>query len=167
VESYPCRRKGCSKKFRSKSDRKRHTRELHDQRSDLQSANTCPAKNCGRHRAGFSRRWNLTEHIRRRHAGEYLHYIPRDSDSLAARDVHYTTSSRLEGSAEADEDTKISMARLTDGSGAPQRLRMDVEDELSSLQVQCHEIDGRIVKLISTLEGLGQECTSSTPGYKQ
>jgi hypothetical protein len=61
---YKCTVSGCSvKDFSNLGDLRRHRREVHSSPSFI-----CPVVTCNRHRRGFGRRDNLTQHLKRTHA---------------------------------------------------------------------------------------------------
>ena len=61
---YKCTISGCTvKDFSNLGDLRRHRREVHSSPSF-----NCPVVTCNRHRRGFGRRDNLTQHLKRTHA---------------------------------------------------------------------------------------------------
>lgn len=61
---YKCTISGCTvKDFSNFGDLRRHRREVHSSPSF-----NCPVVTCNRHRRGFGRRDNLTQHLKRTHA---------------------------------------------------------------------------------------------------
>ena len=61
---YKCPISGCTvKDFSNLGDLRRHRREVHSSPSFI-----CPVVTCNRHRRGFGRRDNLTQHLKRTHA---------------------------------------------------------------------------------------------------
>jgi hypothetical protein len=61
---YKCTISGCTvKDFSNLGDLRRHRREVHSSPSFI-----CPVVTCNRHRRGFGRRDNLTQHLKRTHA---------------------------------------------------------------------------------------------------
>jgi hypothetical protein len=104
---------------------------MHAGRSELQRAFICPIAGCQRHRKGFTRKWNLNEHVRRCHGLEYLGSYAGEAEISAS---------------EPEKEPESS-----------EKIRRDITSELSTLQVKRDEIDEQMKRLNAALASLGRE----------
>jgi uncharacterized Zn-finger protein len=125
---YKCTVSGCTvKDFSNLGDLRRHRREVHSSPSFI-----CPVVTCNRHRRGFGRRDNLTQHLKRTHV----------VDSAGAALVSNSIGDGKEGIATTPNDecsmasgNEQSAADEVDMTGSKPADKMSLIAKLRELQV--------------------------------
>jgi len=99
---YKCPITGCKvKDFSNAGDLRRHRREVH-----TLPAFTCPVITCKRHRKGFGRKDNLTQHLKRTHGEDANNSIA--PSSISNENMEIITSPNGESSPGSESGESIS-----------------------------------------------------------
>jgi hypothetical protein len=138
------------------------------QRRSLLSKNKCPHKSCDRHRKGFTRPWNLKDHIQRRHEGSSRN---RAIKITSSKDFEGTDESddgsNSEGSAEAIGNRTGSKSWTPNQEESLTKIHQDIKFELAALQAKYEDIDKQVGGLKEMIENWTKTtCKSNTLGDK-
>lgn len=160
---YKCAAPGCEKLqgFTYSGGLLRHQREVHKMHGGTKKALYCPEPNCKRNSgSGFTRKENLSEHIRRVHRRQTSlseGALPRDDtivDPSIMQQIHTTTqiaeeaenlaalaeassNKRKFDSVEASEDVESELKKV-------KRIIREKDDQINSLQQQVAEIQRQL-----------------------
>ena len=166
---YVCDLPGCEKisGFTYSGGLRRHQREVHGQHGGPKAPCMCPHKDCKRSTgAGFSRKENLLEHLRRVHrtvgAAETEQDLKRESSPPASRE-HRKRRRRFNDDEEDEiqsvshEPKKRRRHRVEDdesGEDEDESLDHDLEAQVKRLRKEIQEKDERLKRLEQTVEKL-------------
>jgi len=124
---YKCTISGCTvKDFSNLGDLRRHRREVHSSPSFI-----CPVVTCNRHRRGFGRRDNLTQHLKRTHT------VDPTGAALASNaigDEKGGISTTSNGECSMASDNEQSAAEEVDTMGSKPADKMSLIAKLRELQ---------------------------------
>jgi hypothetical protein len=150
---YKCNVKGCEKLqgFTYSGGLLRHEREVHKMHGGTKKSLFCPFADCKRSSgAGFTRKENLAEHIRRVHRRTSMSAdmhglvvrrdtspIQRESESPYTRAIEYQDDDAMGAKRKRDED---------DGGGE-ERAGEDMRKEIKRLRMENEEKDERLRQL--------------------
>ncbi|KAK7181364.1 C2H2 transcription factor [Paraphaeosphaeria sporulosa] len=160
---YKCNFQGCEKLqgFTYSGGLLRHEREVHKMHGGTKKSLFCPFADCKRSSgAGFTRKENLAEHIRRVHrrtsmSADLGHLIiPREQrQSSLAADVRMPAEKQYERIVEEDE-AQLTLKRKR--PEAEELEEMDLRSELRRLRREAEEKDARLRQLEAAVMALQQ-----------
>jgi hypothetical protein len=142
---YKCTISSCTvKDFSNLGDLRRHRREVHSSPSFI-----CPVVTCNRHRRGFGRRDNLTQHLKRTHAvdptgaalasnsirdgkGETV-TIPNDESSMAS-DNERSAADEVDLMGSRPSDKMSLIAKLRELQASKEKSMTKFDDDIAALK---------------------------------
>ena len=161
---YICEERGCEKilGFTYSGGLLRHQREVHRQHGGPKASCMCPHRDCKRSTGtGFSRRENLTEHLRRVHRGvgddgiEAPH-VPGQRERKRRR---APTVDEKEEDEDVPEESKR-RKRVEDDSAGTEKLSTeepkDLQAQVKQLELELQQKDERLRKLEETVARLAR-----------
>ncbi|KAF2137455.1 uncharacterized protein K452DRAFT_100956 [Aplosporella prunicola CBS 121167] len=191
---YVCRHKGCEKLqgFTYSGGLLRHEREVHKMHGGTKKALFCPHQDCKRSMgAGFTRKENLAEHIRRVHrrasasdaASAGVRVEEEGSERLSPDQEHDDAYHATAASSAAGKRRKTTCnvvggggggeggaavaavaASAVNGDDAPgaEADEDDLRAEIKRLRREIEEKDARLEKLEAAVEALSKQATTTT-----
>lgn len=164
---YKCNVKGCEKLqgFTYSGGLLRHEREVHKMHGGTKKSLFCPFADCKRSSgAGFTRKENLAEHVRRVHrrtsmsADMHGLIIRRETmERSPIMESRHTTQSPYQRNMEYREDEDISMKRKRGSdSGLSDRDNDEMRAEIKRLRHENEEKDSRLRLLEQAVMALQQ-----------
>ena len=160
---YKCNAKGCEKLqgFTYSGGLLRHEREVHKLHGGTKKSLHCPYSDCKRSSgAGFTRKENLAEHLRRVHRrtstssdlGNLVVSRPQDTQTQAESALQPAADFRPKVESQ-DDDSLIATKRkrLSEGSEG------DLRDEVKRLRRENEEKDARLRQLEDAVRALQQQ----------
>lgn len=154
---YVCEEPGCEKiqGFTYSGGLLRHQREVHRQHGGPKASCMCPHRDCKRSTGtGFSRKENLSEHLRRVHRG-----VGNERDPSPAAPTALTSSSPLERSVPETGSRKRRRANDDDDDDEDDEMDAvnepkDLRKQVRRLRKELQEKDERLKKLEQAVESL-------------
>jgi hypothetical protein len=136
---YPCTHSSCNGKgFGDKGTLARHQREVHGSQTY-----TCPVLSCPRNKQGFSRKYNLWEHKRRRHRFKPFSKQPRAQTTTATSSA--STIANIHASPPCIALTPSATEHISEGDdGIIQTLQLREEHDFSNLSSEDNTDDNYI-----------------------
>jgi hypothetical protein len=166
---YKCAVKGCEKLqgFTYSGGLLRHEREVHKMHGGTKKSLFCPFADCKRSSgAGFTRKENLAEHIRRVHRRTSMSVdmghliIPRrvSMDDSSPADVRLPVETPFQRIIEerAEDEAKFSLKRKPSDAGLSADGDDDLRVELKRLRRENEEKDSRLRQLEAAVMALQQ-----------
>ena len=157
---YICEERGCEKNpgFTYQGGLLRHQREVHHQHGGPKASCMCPHSDCNRSTgAGFSRRENLLEHLRRRHRGVEDQSTdlppPKGPDKKRRRVAADETKDQNE---DPPEESKRRKTIVNDDAAKDQSVSNDLQAKVKQLELELQQKDERLRKLEETVERLAK-----------
>ena len=145
---YICEEPGCEnlRGFTYSGGLLRHQREVHHQHGGPRAACYCPHKDCKRSTgAGFSRKENLAEHLRRVHRDGAANIVQQEPEQPTSQQS-MSTSTRKRRRRGVDDDNGDDY----EDSQSPQTLKQEVK----KLKRELREKDDRLRRLEEQVEML-------------
>jgi len=157
---YICEERGCEKinGFTYSGGLLRHQREVHRQHGGPKASCMCPHRDCKRSTgAGFSRRENLVEHLRRVHRG--VGDESTDSPLPKGPEKKRRRAANDEDRAEnVDPSEEPKRRKIVDDNDAvkDQNESKDLQAKVRQLELELLQKDERLRKLEETVERLAR-----------
>ncbi|CAF9903314.1 MAG: hypothetical protein HETSPECPRED_000209 [Heterodermia speciosa] len=157
---YICEERGCEKilGFTYSGGLLRHQREVHRQHGGPKAACMCPHSDCKRSTgAGFSRRENLIEHLRRRHRG--VEDLSTDSPRPKGPEKKRRRASNDETEDENEDPPEESKRRkkiVDEDAVKDQSEPTDLQAKVKQLELELQQKDERLRRLEEMVERLAQ-----------
>lgn len=160
---YKCNAKGCEKLqgFTYSGGLLRHEREVHKLHGGTKKSLHCPYSDCKRSSgAGFTRKENLAEHLRRVHRrtstssdlGNLV--VSRPQDTQTQEESSHQPAADFRPKVESQDDDSLiatKRKRLSEGSEG------DLRDEVKRLRRENEEKDARLRQLEDAVRALQQQ----------
>jgi len=141
---YKCTILGCkAKDFGNAGDLRRHHREIH-----TSPAFICPVVTCKRHRKGFGRKDNLTQHIKRTHSDNALAFGSSvlNSENQVVASPNGDSSTGSESGDSVHDELDAMPSKPTDKASLVAKLR-ELEVLKEEAMAKTAKYDGDIAAL--------------------
>ena len=171
---YICQEIGCEKilGFTYSGGLHRHQREVHHKHGDPKASCLCPHRDCKRSIVGrgFTRKENMTEHLRRVHKGE-VHEPAMSSHTLGAT-IDGAFSSTSPNAQDSRKRRKLaqdgrSADPIDDGDDAGYKSKKDLNLEVKRLLSELEYKDDKIRHLESVIDKLERPSRRPASGHHQ